>query len=161
MPSKVLVVFYSRSGVTAAVANIIAKELGADIERIMDKKNREGLIGILRTGKDVFLHHLSEIESPAKDPSQYDVVIIGTPVWAGTMSLPVKAYITRMKHKFGKIAFFCTGGGFGAKNTIKDMSYLCGRQPIAVMCISHMSYFTGGYKKSIAKFVEDIRKQNP
>ncbi|MCX8199975.1 MAG: hypothetical protein N3G76_00735, partial [Candidatus Micrarchaeota archaeon] len=107
-------------------------------------------------GRDVFLKHISEIESPQKDPLQYDLVIIGTPIWASTMSLPVKAYITKMSGKFKKVAFFCTGGGFGARNVFKDMSYLCAKQAVATLSVSHMSYFSGGYKKLVHKFASEI-----
>lgn len=157
---KVLVAYYSRSGVTEAVAKSIAKQLGADIEKVEDKKDRSGIIGMLRSGKDVFLNKLSDINIPLHDPQQYGLVIIGTPVWGGTVSLPIKAYITRLRHRFNNVAFFCTSGGLGAKNTIKDMAYLCGKHPISTMCISHFSYFSGSYKRSISKFISEL-KANP
>ncbi len=158
MPAKVLVAYYSRSGTTAAAAEAIAKEIGADVEKIEDKKNRSGLLGAIRAGKDVFLNKLADIEMPQKDPSQYDLIVIGTPIWASAMSLPVKAYITRLKHKFNKVALFCTGGGFGSKKAFKDMAYLCGKQPVATLSISHISYFSGGYRKNIPKFTKELRQ---
>jgi len=49
---KALVVYYSRTGNTKFVAEKIAQELGADIEEVIDKKNRFGLINYLRAGGD-------------------------------------------------------------------------------------------------------------
>jgi len=161
MPAKSLVVYYSRTGTTAAVAQLIASGIGAELEKIEDKKDRRGLLGALRTGKDVFLNKLAEIEQPKNDPSNYDLVIIGTPVWAGGLSLPVKAYILKFKQKFRSIAFFCTSGGFSSKNVLKDMAYLCGREPVATLSVSHLSYFTGGYKKNVAKFIKSISEPSP
>ncbi len=39
---KILVAFYSRSGNTKRAAGIIAKTLGAEMDEIIDKKNRRG-----------------------------------------------------------------------------------------------------------------------
>jgi flavodoxin len=41
---KILVVYYSRTGMTKKLANSIANLLFADIEEIVDTKNRSGLM---------------------------------------------------------------------------------------------------------------------
>jgi menaquinone-dependent protoporphyrinogen IX oxidase len=41
-----------------------------------------------------------------KDPSKYDLVVIGSPVWAFHIPPFTKAYLK--KNKFNKVAFFCT-----------------------------------------------------
>jgi flavodoxin len=43
--SKVLVVYYSRTGATRTLAEALAKALQADIEPIIDRKNRSGIFG--------------------------------------------------------------------------------------------------------------------
>ncbi len=44
---KVLIVYYSRSGQTRNIAEVIAKKLGAELEEIVDHRNRKGLLGFL------------------------------------------------------------------------------------------------------------------
>jgi len=102
---KILVVFYSRTGNTRRVGEEIAKNLNADIDEIIDKKKRSGIIGWLRCGKDAFFKKLTEIENK-KRPEEYDVAIIGTPVWMGTISPAIRTYLSQ--NKFNKTAFFCT-----------------------------------------------------
>lgn len=46
--SKALVVYYSRTGTTRRLAEVLAKALQADIELVIDKKNRSGTLGYLR-----------------------------------------------------------------------------------------------------------------
>lgn len=55
MSVKSLVVYYSRTGNTRFVAEMIAEKLKADIEELIDKKGRGGSIGFLIAGKDAAL----------------------------------------------------------------------------------------------------------
>ena len=80
---KKLVVFYSRSGNTQKVALEIARSLRADVDEIIDLKDRtRKIIGWLIAGKDASQKKLTEIKFK-KDPKNYDLVIIGTPIGPG------------------------------------------------------------------------------
>jgi flavodoxin len=125
---KILVVFYSRTGNTRRVGEEIAKNLNADIDEIIDKKKRNGIIGWLGCGRDALFKKLTEIENK-KRPEEYDVAIIGTPVWAGTISSAIRTYL--LQNKFNKTAFFCTCGGDKGK-TFNEMEKLS-TKPQAVL----------------------------
>jgi len=62
MQKNILVVFYSRSGNTKKVATDIASALGADLEEIVEKKNRQGNLGWLSGGRDAMKKAQTEIE---------------------------------------------------------------------------------------------------
>ena len=79
---KILVTFYSRTGNTRKIGNEIAEKLKADADEVVDKKPRGGVKGYLFAGRDAMKKKLAEIEY-RKDPAEYDLVIIGIPVWAG------------------------------------------------------------------------------
>ena len=114
---KCLVVFYSLTGTTKKIAEVITDLLECDIEEIIDTTVRTGLKGHLVASKDALTKNNTVIKEISKDSSVYDVVIIGTPVWAFTMAPAVRTYIIENKGKFKKIAFFCTQGGMGSKTT--------------------------------------------
>jgi len=65
------------------------------------------------------------------DPAQYDLVVLGTPVWAGNMSSPTRTYIVKNRKKFKRVAFFCTLSMKDAPNIFKDMSEACQKEPVA------------------------------
>lgn len=65
------------------------------------------------------------LESLVHDPQLYDVVVLGTPVWGGTMSSPTRTYIETNKSKFNRVAFFCTQGGSDNPRLFSDMAALC------------------------------------
>jgi len=58
---KILVIYYSRTGVTKKVAEILKGKLGADLEAIEDKINRRGVFGYIRSGREATLKIVPEI----------------------------------------------------------------------------------------------------
>jgi len=72
----------------------------------------------------------------AKDPSIYDLIIVGTPVWAWSVSSPVRAYLLANKPRLPSVAFFCTLGGAGADRAFGQMQELAGKRPIGCLSLT-------------------------
>lgn len=157
MAKKILVVFYSRTGNTKKAAEAIAKELNCDTEQIMDVKSRMGIIGWIRSGMEGSREKLALIQDTKKDPSTYDMVIIGSPVWGGKMSSPVMTYISKNKDRFKQTAFFITCGGPKNEPVFKGMEALCGKKPLAVLEITDEQIKSGEYTGKIQKFVSELK----
>jgi len=102
---KILVIFYSRSGKTKKIAEVISEILKSDKEEIFDIKNREGIVGFLSAGSDANLRRLTAIKEIKNNPSLYDLVIIGTPIWSSNISTPTRTYLFLYKEEFKKVAF--------------------------------------------------------
>lgn len=117
---KILVAYYSRTGHTKQVAQTIAQNLSADIDEIIDQTDRGGIRGWLGGGKDALFKNDTDINY-LRSPENYDLVIIGTPVWCATMTPAIRAYLQKFNIK--QAAFYCTFGG-NEGNTFKDMSNL-------------------------------------
>jgi flavodoxin len=128
---KALVVYYSRTGVTRKVGQAIAQVLSADLEELIDTKNRKGPIGFVVAGKDAATKQLVPIEPPQKNPADYDLVVVGTPVWAGTMSTAVRTYLSDRGKDIQKAAVFCTTHSSGIDKTLAEMAELIGGQTVA------------------------------
>ncbi|KZX17538.1 flavodoxin [Methanobrevibacter cuticularis] len=127
---KILVAYYSRTSVTAKVAEKIQRNLNCDIEEIIDTKNRSGALNYFLSAFEAMRGKPSEIEPIKNDPSEYDLVIIGTPVWASTMASSVLRYILDNKSKFKNLAFFCTCGGSGYEKTLEKMEEVSEKTPL-------------------------------
>ncbi|ALE58996.1 flavodoxin [Paraburkholderia sp. RL17-368-BIF-A] len=128
---RVLVVFFSRTGTTRRLAGALAGMLSADIEEICDFSERRGALGYLRCVIDSWRKRPAEIVPAGLDPSQYDLVLVGTPVWAGAVSAPVRAYLLQNRSRFRHVGFFCTFGGLGAGTAFDEMRALAGKAPVA------------------------------
>ncbi len=125
---KVLVLYYSQTGATAQVAEEIAKQTGADIERI-------DVVEVYNGDFDATIQRcLGERESgftptlvPIKsDLAEYDTIFLGYPVWFGTYAPPVKALIdsinqTGINTEGKKIVPFCTFGSGGLESSSADL----------------------------------------
>lgn len=157
---KILVVYYSRTGNTRKVAELISEHLDCDIEEIWDKKDRSGAWGYMQSGYDATFKRLADIGEIKNDPANYDLVIIGTPVWAGTMSSPIRTYITRNNAKFNDIAFFCTMGGSGDMRTFRAMEELAGKHPKATLSITEREIKNISYERKLNEFITVVKKLN-
>ena len=107
---RILVVFYSRDGHTKRAAEIIAGSLNADIDEIGDKKPRKGIIGFLMAGYDATRGKTTNINF-SKNPADYDVVILGGPVWNGRVAPAVRTYLLKNRESMKKSIFFATCAG--------------------------------------------------
>ncbi|PIN86028.1 hypothetical protein COV19_06770 [Candidatus Woesearchaeota archaeon CG10_big_fil_rev_8_21_14_0_10_44_13] len=153
---KSLVIFYSRTGTTKKVAMEIARLLKADTEEIIDTKNREGPIGYLLSGRDATLRKAARIKKPVKNPSSYDLVIIGTPIWAWNMSAPVRAYLIQAKGRIKKTAFFCTMGGSGDDRAFSEMEMILGKKPAAKLALLTKEVMKGQHIQKEKDFLKAI-----
>lgn len=157
--TKCLVAFYSRTGTTKKVASAISKTLKCDMEEIVDTKNRSGVLGYLGAGRDAAMKKLTEIEKTKHNPALYKLIIIGTPVWAHTMSSAVRTYITKNRERLKGIgvAFFCTSYGTGSKNTFADMEKLCGKPSIGVLELTTKEVQHEEFIRKVKDFVGRIK----
>lgn len=153
---KTLVVYYSRTEKTEQIAKMIQKELGSDIESINPKKNYKGPIGFMKGGFEASSKRLSNIEEPKNNVSDYDLVIIGTPVWASTMASPVRSYLMKNEGKFNKVALFATAGGSGIESTLEDMGSLT-KEPIETLGVTKAEL--PEYETKTQNFINNIKEK--
>jgi flavodoxin len=130
---RILVVYFSRTGTTEQVAQRIARALGADIEPIVDRSRRGGIIGYLRSAYQATFGHLVAVEPAIRNPWTYDLVVVGTPIWNQAVSSPVRSYLER--HEFHQVAFFCTCGGHAGSRVFAQMAEAAGREPVATLVL--------------------------
>jgi len=154
---KTLVVFYSRTGTTKKIAGEIARKLGADTEEIIDRVNRKGPIGFIKSGMEAARKKEPAIKPLGKNPADYDLVIIGTPVWAGTMSSPIRTFLSGHKGKIKKVAFFCTQGGEQDQRIFGELEKLAGQEPKAILKLTTKEAASGETNGKIKNFCNDLR----
>ena len=88
--SRILLVYYSRSGHTEFVARQIAARSHADLERIEDSSSRDGVLGYARSALEAVFRLRPSIERARRGPVDHDLVIVGTPVWFWGVASPVR-----------------------------------------------------------------------
>ena len=121
---KMLVLYYSQTGNTKAVAEEIANKLGADIEEItmVNPYDPDFQATIDRCKKDQEQGILPEIQPVKADIANYDVIFLGFPVWFGTYAPPVTTFLNSADFSGKKIVPFCTFGSGGLESSVKDLA---------------------------------------
>lgn len=92
---KIALVYYSLEGNTAFAAEMIGQKLGVDIIRLKPVKDYPtGKIAkYFWAGKSASFQEAPKLMPYAFDINMYDVIILGTPIWASTFAPPLRTFI--------------------------------------------------------------------
>lgn len=121
---KTLVLYYSQTGNTQKVAELIQEKVGADIEAIVPVVPYDGDYDatIERGRVELFEGKFPEIQPVNVNVADYDVIFIGFPVWFGTYAPPIETMLNNVDLRGKKIVPFCTFGSGGLDSSSKNMA---------------------------------------
>ena len=156
---KTLVVYYSETGTTRKAARAIAKALKADVEEITGAP--KGVWGKIKSAMAAAPAERSASAGGARDPSEYDLVIIGTPSRNASLSAPVRRYLVSHARHMGRVAFFCTRTGTGAPRLFRQMETLAEQPPIAVLELRDADMMPGKMDPKLEIFAYALERVAP
>ena len=115
---NIAVVYYSMSGNTKYVAEKVAEALGADLVPLVPRKAYpdSGFKKFFWGGKSALMGEKPALEPYVFDALAYDLIVFGSPVWAGTFAPPLRTFMEDNREALqGKstACFFCCSGGPG------------------------------------------------
>ncbi len=155
---KTLVVYYSRTGTTKKIGEEIASKMKSDKEEIIDRKNRKGPIGYILAGKDAIWKKLTKINKFNKNPLNYNLLVVGTPIWGFTLTPPIRTFLTKIKDYNKKVAFFCTMGGFGDEKAFKEMKEILPDAKLkATLSLKTIEVKNKEYSDKLENFVSKLK----
>ena len=127
----ILCVYYSRTGHTEKLMREIAQELNCEVVKLDDGVDRSGLRGWLKSGMQAMARRLPPVKPPktAFPLGVYDLVIIGTPVWAGRCSAPVRSFLMQYGEELRRTAYVITRSGDVRYEEVFDQMDLYVRSP--------------------------------
>ena len=108
-----LTIFYSLGGNTRLIARTIAQTIQGDMLELrpLKKYASKGFLKFFAGGKDVILKKTPPLETYHFKPNQYQLLILGTPVWAGSYTPPFKTFFHEQVIEQKNIALFCCCSG--------------------------------------------------
>lgn len=129
--SKILVVYFSASGMTARAAEVIAHACDADLYEIrpeqpytpadLDWRNKSSRSTIEMTNPD----SRPEVAGPAVDVAQYDTILVGFPIWWGVEPRIVDAFLEGHDFSGKTLIPFATSGGSSIARAEKSVRAHC------------------------------------
>jgi hypothetical protein len=135
-PLRTLVVFSSRTGQTKHLARMIADAANADLDELIDERDRPGIRGFLKSGLDAVFHRMAPLPRGLKDPAEYDLVFVGSPARGENLTAAVRTFLSWNSGRLPKVAFFVHTSAHGADRVVNQMTRLACREPIARIIVS-------------------------
>ena len=156
--SRILVVYYSRSGHTEFVARQIAALCHADLERIEDSSSRDGVLGYARSALEAVFRLRPSIERARRGPVDHDLVIVGMPVWFWGVASPVRTWVHRHRAELNNVAVFCTCGGSGHAKALDDLEALCGHHALARLALTERAVPQCQRDPALRRFLMELKR---
>ncbi len=130
---KYLVLYYSQTGTTKAVAEEFQKKLGADIDSIALENPYSGTYEqtIERGRQERDSGNTPALLPLNSNPGDYDVIFLGYPVWFGTYAIPVASLLKDYDFAGKKVVPFCTFGSGGLESSAEDLKKALPKAEIA------------------------------
>jgi flavodoxin len=121
---KSLVVFFSLEGHTKYVAKLLAEELKADLVELETVKEypKKGFAKYFWCGKASVFREKPELKTELPDFSKYNLIVIGTPVWAGNCTPPINTLLSKVKFSGKKLGILVTNGGGSIDKCVKQIT---------------------------------------
>lgn len=131
---KALVVYYSATGTTKRVAQLIADAIGANLFEVepaepyttadlnySDKNSR-----VSREHDDESLRDVALVSAEVPDWDSYDTVFIGYPIWWGGAAWPMNGFMTANDFTGKTVIPFATAASSGMGDSGTDLAKLAG-----------------------------------
>ena len=118
---KTLVVYYSATGNTKAVAEMIAEETNGDLFEIEPKDSyseddldwTDSNSRVAREYENEDERHVELVSSTVDNWEDYDTVFLGYPIWWGIAAWPVNTFIENNDFTDKTVVPFCTSASSG------------------------------------------------
>ncbi len=119
MNKDTIILYYSQTGITKAVAEELQKALGCDIARIeaVEPYGTDYDATIQRWLKELENHTKVEIQPLDVDLSKYSTVFLGFPVWGGIFPTTIATFLADNSLAGKKIVVFTTFGSGGLEGS--------------------------------------------
>ena len=124
---KTLIVYFSWSGNTRAVANTIRELTGYDIVEIEVEEPYSSVYNevTVRARRELDNDIRPALVTRVENIDEYDTLIVGTPIWSSRLAPPVKSFLAMYDLAGKKIAPFCTHGGSGTAQSVNNIRSVC------------------------------------
>ena len=120
---KMLIIYYSHSGITKKVAQQIQKLTGAALYEITPETPYPSEYSevVDQAKKEINAGYRPPLKGELPSIGAYDVVFIGSPNWWSTIAPPVASLAEKLDFQGKIVAPFFTHGGGGLSNCDRDL----------------------------------------
>lgn len=158
---KALIVFYSLTGNTRKVGEILAEELPADVAELRCGAY-SGFVGGLRQAWDVLTGGAPPIEAPEAARAGYDVIIAAGPTWGGRPGTPLRTFVRGWEPRGRKLVVFLTCEGtskrYAGETALEEITREAPTPPVATHLFKRADIESESLRQTIRDFADEIRE---
>ena len=124
---KILIVYFSRTGNTGAIAKMIRENVGGDLVSLKLKtpypKDYKTIVE--QVAKENETEFLPPLKTKIENIAQYDTVFLGFPTWGMQLPPPVKSFLRQYDLSGKTIVPFNTNAGYGVGSGFQTVKEFC------------------------------------
>jgi flavodoxin len=151
------IIFHSYSGVTRRIAEKLAESCGGRLIEVIPRKTYNRLTVYLAGGRRAMKGESDPVDPEKIDVSSCDLLVIGTPVWAGNPTPAINAAIAGLENCGGKRAVLFATCGVQAGKTIEVMTRALKGRGVAVQAAAVFSRRTTGDDEKFRELAEAVK----
>ena len=127
MAEQILIAYYSRTGNTQRIANIIRQLAGGTLHQIQPEAPYPASYNAVvdQAKEEIQAGYKPALRSTIDHIETYDTIFVGSPNWWDTIAPPVATFLSEYDLSGKTIAPFCTHGGGGLGRISQDIARLC------------------------------------
>jgi flavodoxin len=122
--SRILIAYFSHTGNTETVAELLRDRTGGDLYRIESvvpyPEGYDAALDIAQRERDEATR--PELAEPPPDLAPYATVFLGFPIWWGDMPMAVHTFVESVDMAGKTLVPFCTSGSSGFGSTLDDLA---------------------------------------
>lgn len=125
--AKPLIAYFTWSGNSAYLANLLQQQTGGELFEIRTKQPYPTSYPMTasRAYKELQQHLWPELAAELERPELHDPLYLVYPNWCGTIPMAVSQFLTQIPGKTLTIYPLCTSGGSGMAHSVADIQALC------------------------------------
>lgn len=127
LKTKILIIYYSRSGNTREIANQIHERVGGDIVEIQTVEPYPDDYNAVtkQAQQELNSGYKPPLKTKVENIRSYDVIFVGSPSWWSTIASPVRTFLSEHDLSGKTMVPFITHEGSGLGRSVTDIMTIC------------------------------------
>lgn len=139
----VLLVYYSRTGTTRAVAEQLASLAGWQTGEVVDQPARAGASGDWRCILDNVLRRRADYVYQGPPLTDFSHIVLMAPVWVSRLAAPMRTFLVDHAPFPRRVSAVCTMASHGGFRAVEEISELTGQIPSPVLVLRQQDVLDG------------------
>jgi len=157
MTKQILIVYFSHSGNTQNIANLIHQQVGGTIHQIVPAAPYPKSYNVVvdQAKKEIQAGYKPALQSICDQIESYDTIFVGSPNWWSTIAPPVATFLSIYDLAGKTIVPFCTHGGGGLGRIEQEIAKICPRST-TLSCLDIYGSGAGNAQAKVAAWLHKI-----